>query len=69
MIRGTIKKPMCDGCDRPVEMIAGWGIWYCSVYPMPWVWLRRGGCPMNQRSLVAVTKRVNPIKASKRKGK
>uniref|UniRef100_A0A6M3JLM3 Uncharacterized protein n=1 Tax=viral metagenome TaxID=1070528 RepID=A0A6M3JLM3_9ZZZZ len=43
----------------------------CKIYEKPSVWERRGGCPMQTDIMieaVAVKKKINPIKKSKRRG-
>jgi hypothetical protein len=59
----------CEGCDRALQYDSGV---YCSTFPEPRLkWVNGNGCPMathvkkGQNS--ANGKKVNPLKASKRK--
>jgi len=57
-------KELCDGCIK-----ANIKEDRCITYGYPENWHRMGGCPLksNKALEVMVTKKVNPLKASRRK--
>lgn len=56
---------MCEGCFKVLED------GHCECYEDPNVWVRRGGCPVKVTKEFQIKgqkgKKVNPIKASKRR--
>lgn len=65
--RETIEK--CDGCNRKIEFSSAW---YCSAYPNPVSKWKNGDCNLASHvtaKTVASKTKLNPLKASKRKGK
>jgi len=59
----TIDADLCFGCLKVDSETK------CSVYEKPSVWVRKGDCPMktNKVLLEVKGKKINPLKASKRK--
>lgn len=55
---------ICDGCLKAVPLEDR-----CIAYPFPRLWEHLGGCPLktNKELEVKRNKKINPIKASKRK--
>lgn len=60
-----IDPEMCEGCLKAEDD------GYCSCYEKPSAWARRGGCPMKTTKEIQTKqtkgKKMNPLKASKRK--
>jgi hypothetical protein len=53
----------CNGCKKVTAELK------CSVYVKPSIWWeKRGGCPVATHTVIKVaeTKKVNPLKASKK---
>lgn len=57
-------KKLCDGCIKAIKDENK-----CMSYDYPEAWHRKGGCPLKSNKVLEVKngKKVNPIKASKRK--
>lgn len=61
-----IDPEMCEGCFKPDAD------GFCTVYEKPSAWKRKGGCPVKIDKEIQVKgpkkgKKMNPLKASKRK--
>jgi len=59
-------KELCDGCIKANVKENN-----CISYAYPEEWHRKGGCPLKSNKVLEVKqdKKVNPIKASKRRGR
>jgi len=59
-------KELCDGCIKAITKENR-----CMSYGYPEIWERKGGCPLKSNKVLEVKqgKKVNPIKASKRRGR
>ena len=57
-------KEMCTGCIKAIT-----GEDRCVAYEYPGNWYRLGGCPLKSNKVLEVKqgKKVNPLKASRRK--
>ena len=55
---------LCDGCIKAIIKENR-----CVAYEYPEAWYRKGGCPLKSNKVLEVkaTKKVNPLKASRRK--
>lgn len=54
-IKGIPLKPIhekCSGCKKTTEFEEFVGV-FCSIYPNPAVFWRRGGCPAHSHSTIA----------------
>jgi len=59
----------CNGCNRGSELSSGW---YCTACPDPSVKWKSGRCNLATHvaaELVKETAKINPLKASKRRGR
>lgn len=59
----------CHGCDRAAEFSSGW---YCTACPEPAAKWRNGLCNLAShiaKEAQAAQNKLNPLKASKRKGR
>lgn len=59
----------CNGCGRGIQFESGW---YCSATPQPATKWRNSNCNLAthvQAVAAKTTAKLNPIKASKRKGR
>ncbi|MFC1489366.1 PxxKW family cysteine-rich protein [Thermodesulfobacteriota bacterium] len=59
----------CNGCNRSTKMSAGW---YCAACPDPALKWKNGDCNIASHVITASaapTAKINPLKASKRKGR
>jgi len=70
-IDGACKQiiPECEGCNKVVQVTAGN---YCLTYPDPSGRWAYGVCPTAshiKKEIKEVVQKLNPLKASKRKGK
>jgi len=62
MEKEKINMELCSGCLKADNIDE------CSIYSMPSVWVKKGGCPMktNKKVEIKKDKKINPLKASKR---
>lgn len=62
----ALVKEMCDGCIKAITKENR-----CKSYDYPENWYRIGGCPLKSNKVLEVssTKKINPLKASRRKKK
>ena len=58
----------CTGCNRSEEHDAGW---FCAAFPEPSVKWKNGNCNLatHLQQTAEAKSKINPIKASKRRGK
>lgn len=57
-------KELCDGCIKAITKENR-----CKSYEYPEAWYRKGGCPLKSNKVLEVitNKKMNPLKASRRK--
>jgi len=57
-------KNLCDGCIKAIAKEDR-----CVAYEYPENWYRLGGCPLKSNKVLEIVKgkKVNPLKASRRK--
>ena len=59
----------CNGCSRASEFSTGW---YCTAYPDPSIKWKNGNCNFAThvaKEAEVKNSKINPLKASKRKGR
>jgi hypothetical protein len=59
----------CNGCSRGSELSSGW---YCTACPDPSIKWKNGNCNLATHVAAEASKakaKINPLKASKRKGR